>query len=57
VVDRVCGGEQNRVVTVFAQIAGQNMIEAFACRIGTVMATEAIARDTGVIKIRRQPGH
>lgn len=56
-INSVCRREQDRVMAVLANVAGQNMIEVFADCIGTVVATKAISRNTGVIEIRRQPGH
>ena len=47
--------EQHRIVAVLAKIAGRYMIDALADRIGSIVATEAIARNIGMIKIRRYP--
>lgn len=56
-INPVCRCKQDRAMAVLTNVAGQNMIEVFADRIATVVATKAISRNIGVIEIRRQPGH
>lgn len=54
-IDLVGRCEQHGIVAVLANIAGQYMIDALANRIGSIVATEAIARNIGMIKICRYP--
>ena len=51
VVYGVCGHPRIRVMAVFANVACLNMRKAFACGIGAVVATKAVARDIDVIEI------
>ena len=54
-IDLIGRCEQHGIVAVLANIAGRYMIDALANRIGSIVATEAIARNIGMIEIRRYP--
>ncbi len=54
-VDRVCGRERIGVMAVFADIGGLNVRRAFTGRLGTVVATDAVSGDVGVVEGRGHP--
>ncbi len=56
VVDRSCRIKSEGAVAVFANIARLNMCRALARGSAAIVARNAIAVNTGVIKVRRQPG-
>lgn len=46
-----------RLVTCFAHVAGVDVVRRLAARIGTVMAADAVAGDSIMIKTCRRPRH
>ena len=56
VVDRVCWYEYRGVVAVFADIGRKHVSRSFAGGVTTIVATGAIIRDVGMVKVRRSPG-
>ena len=56
-IDRNNRAPGRRAVTVLAHIRGQRMGRVLARRFGTVVATDAIVRDVGVIEVSGHPGN
>ena len=56
-INQIGRRKQNGVVAVLAKIAGQNMIDILANRIRAVVTAEAVAREIGMIEVRRYPCH
>jgi len=54
-VDRECRQPGIRRVTILADIRCLDVILALACRVDTVVAADAVARDIDMVEIRRQP--
>ncbi len=55
VVDRVGRHPGNRVMAVFTDVGGLNMAGIFTCCIATVMASDAVAGNVGMIEICGNP--
>ena len=56
-VDKIRRCPEDVVVAVLADIAGLEVIEGLAACVRPVVATDAAARDIGVIEVRRTPGN
>lgn len=54
-IDGEYRGENIRVVTILADIAGLDMCDVLARSVHAVMAVDAISRDVQVIEVRRYP--
>ena len=56
VIHQIGGSEERRIVAVFANIGGRNMIEILTDRLSAIVTAKAVARNVGVIEICRHPG-
>ena len=54
-IDAIRRRPEDVIVAVLADITGQDMVEGLAGRFRAIVTTDAIARDIGMIKIRRDP--